>query len=156
MASSSVFRLILISLLHNVVRRVRSSVARFRCAFCSTVGPAYASAHTSSRLNYKNFPYILGFSRLLFGMFGCNYFCWSLLITLLSLSVWFCFVFAFILHYVCLTPMRSSKDTAITILEDLTYTLEITATSASLQDAYVDFYVHLDFASLYRPETCSK
>jgi hypothetical protein len=36
-----------ISLLHNVVKRVRNSTTKFLCAFCSTDGPAYDSARTS-------------------------------------------------------------------------------------------------------------
>jgi hypothetical protein len=59
-------------LFHIVVKRVRNGTARFRCAFCSTDGTAYDSAHTSSHLNYKNFRYILGYLRLPFGVFGCN------------------------------------------------------------------------------------
>jgi hypothetical protein len=69
---ASVNRSIRVLILHNVVKRVRSSTAEFRCAFCSTDGPAYDSAHSSSHLNYKNFPYILGYLRLPFGMFRCN------------------------------------------------------------------------------------
>jgi len=61
---ASINRSIRISLLHNVVKRVRNSTARFRCAFCSTDGPAYDSAHTSSHLNYRNVPYILRYPRL--------------------------------------------------------------------------------------------
>jgi hypothetical protein len=52
---ASINRSIWILLLRIVVKRVRNSSARFRCAFCSTAGPAYDSAHTSSHLNYKNF-----------------------------------------------------------------------------------------------------
>jgi hypothetical protein len=35
-ASASIFRLIWLSLLHNVVKRVRNKTARFRCVFVST------------------------------------------------------------------------------------------------------------------------
>jgi hypothetical protein len=37
-ASASIFRLIWISLLHNVVKRLRNRIARFRCVFSSTDG----------------------------------------------------------------------------------------------------------------------
>jgi hypothetical protein len=37
-ASASIFRLIWISLLHNVVKRFRNRTARFRCVFGSTGG----------------------------------------------------------------------------------------------------------------------
>jgi hypothetical protein len=70
--SASIFSLIWISLLHNIVNRLRSSSARFRCAFCNIDVPAYDSAHTFSHLNYKIFRYILGYPRLPFGVFGCN------------------------------------------------------------------------------------
>jgi hypothetical protein len=69
---ASINRSIRISLLHNVVKRVRNSTARFRCDFWSTDGPVYDSAHNSSHLNYKNFPYILGYLRLPFRIFWCN------------------------------------------------------------------------------------
>jgi hypothetical protein len=45
MASASIFRLIRISLLHNVVKRERNSSAGFRCAFCNTDVPVYDSVH---------------------------------------------------------------------------------------------------------------
>jgi hypothetical protein len=69
---ASINRSIQGSLLHNVVKRVRNSTESFRCAFCSTEGPTYDSAHTSSHLNYKNYPYILSYPRLPFEIFGCN------------------------------------------------------------------------------------
>jgi hypothetical protein len=74
---------------HIVVKRVRNSTAVFRCAFCSTDGTTYDSEKTSSHLNYNNFPYILRYMMLPFGMFGCNYLCWGLVITLQEQSVWF-------------------------------------------------------------------
>jgi len=50
------FRLIWVLLLHIVLKHVQNSTARFRCAFCSTDGPAYGSAPTASHLNCKKFP----------------------------------------------------------------------------------------------------
>jgi hypothetical protein len=38
----------------------------------------------------------------------------------------------------------------------MTGTPEMKATPVSLQGVKVDFYVHMDFGSPYRPETCSK
>jgi hypothetical protein len=102
------------------VKRVRNSTARFRCAFCSTDGPAYDSTHISSHLNYKNFPCILGYPRLPFGIFGCNYLCKI------------CFVFDFILHYVfvlhqCVVARIQPSQSLI----DMTCTPEMKATPAS-------------------------
>jgi hypothetical protein len=69
--SASINRRLRILLLH-VLKRVRNSTTGFRCTFCSTDGPAYDSAHTSSHLNNKNFPYVLGYPRFPFRTFGCN------------------------------------------------------------------------------------
>jgi hypothetical protein len=75
-ASASTFILIWISLLHNVVKRVRNRTSRFRCVFSTTDGPlkvdvywAYGSAHTFSHLNYMKPSSILPYPRLTFVRF---------------------------------------------------------------------------------------
>jgi hypothetical protein len=70
-ALASTFRLIWIALLHIVVKRVRNSTARFRCAFCNRDVPVYDYARTSI-LIIRIFPCMFGYLRLLFGMFGCK------------------------------------------------------------------------------------
>jgi hypothetical protein len=50
--------------------------------------------------------------------------------------------------------MRSSQDTAITVLDRYDMYAGDKATPASIQS--VDFYVHMEFASPCRPETCLK
>jgi hypothetical protein len=92
------------------VKGVRNSTAQFRWAFCSTDGPAYYdSAHTSSYLNYKNFPSILGYLRLPFECFGViNY--------------------IFVLHQCVVASIGPSQS-----LTDIRCTPEIKETPASVQ-----------------------
>jgi hypothetical protein len=52
--------------------------------------------------------------------------------------------------------MRSVRNWPLQSLIDMICTPDINATSASVQSVLVDFYVHMDFASPYRLETCSK
>jgi hypothetical protein len=69
----------------------------------------------------------------------------------------FRFVFDFILHSVfvlhqCVVArIRTSQ-----FLIEMTCTPEIKAAPASVHGVLVDFYVHMDFTSPYRPESCSK
>jgi hypothetical protein len=52
--------------------------------------------------------------------------------------------------------MRSSQDTAITILDKYdTYAGDKSDAGVGL-GLLGPFYIHIDFASPYRPETCSK
>jgi hypothetical protein len=57
----------------------------------------------------------------------------------------------FVLHQCVAARIRPSQS-----LIDVTYTPEMKATPASVPVVYIDFYVHMDFASPYQRETCSK
>jgi hypothetical protein len=68
-----------------------------------------------------------------------------------------CFVFDFILHYVCvLHQCVVAKIWPSQSLIDMTWTPDIKTTPALVQSVYADFYVDMGFASLYRPETFLK
>jgi hypothetical protein len=68
-----------------------------------------------------------------------------------------CFVFDFILRYVFVLHKYAVARIQLPLsLIDMTGTPEVKATPASVQGVHVNFYVHMDFASPYRPETCSK
>jgi len=59
--------------------------------------------------------------------------------------------YVFVLHQCVVAGIRPSQS-----LIDMICTPEIQATPALVQGVQVDFFVHMDFASPYRPETCSK
>jgi hypothetical protein len=59
--------------------------------------------------------------------------------------------YIFVLHQCVVAGIRPSQS-----LIDMICTPEIQATPALVQGVQVDFFVHMDFASPYRPETCSK
>jgi hypothetical protein len=98
-ASALVFRLIWISFLYNVLKRVGKSTARYRCAFCSTVDPPYYSARTSIliiRIFLVSYVIRGCFSECLYDLFRFRFYS--------SLCI-------------CFAPMLSSQDTAITVLD---------------------------------------
>jgi hypothetical protein len=109
---------------------VRNSIARVRRAFCSTDGPAYDSAHTSSHLNLRILP-------ISYVIRGCLSECLGG-ITFVEVRLLHCknsqydpFRFRFYSSVcICLTPMRSRQDMTITVLG---CTPEIKATPASFQ-----------------------
>jgi hypothetical protein len=136
---------------------VRNITAQFHCAFCSTDGPAHDSTHTSI--------FILRIFLISYVIRGCLSECLGV-ITFVEVRLYHCknslddlFRFRFYSSLcICLTPLRSSQGTAIRDLFRYdTYRGDTKkATPASVQGVYVDFYVHMDFASPYRLEACSK
>jgi len=52
--------------------------------------------------------------------------------------------------------MRSSQDTAISVIARYDMYAGDKSDAGVGSWRQVDFYVHMDFASPYRPETCSK
>jgi hypothetical protein len=130
-ASASTFRLIWILLLHIVVKCVGNSTSRFRCAFCSTDGSAYDSAHTSY------FLWIFPISEVIQ---GCLSECLGV-INFTKVRLYHCktvgmvcFVFDFILYSIfILHQCAVARIRPLQSLIDMTCTLEVKETPESVQ-----------------------